>query len=667
MFLKRTYYVALLLLAAGTALRLIYLREYSGSPLFYIPIGPDFQEYDLWARKIFAGQLFWNEVPIHGPFYSFFLAGLFRFFTIDYFSIRLAQLLIGLLAAVPLYVYLSGKKDGSAIRSMVPEIFLFLCCVYPPLIFYEGEIVSEALLIPLLCLCVYFIYRAEEKENFMKKIFFSFSGLCCGLAVITHPVSIFFVFAETAYLAFRGKVRKNIGRLLFFGTAVALPVLSVSIYNSLLSGKPTFVQANGGFNFFLGNNPDSTGSCYIRPGPEWDAAHRKAEEASKKENISQDTYFLHKSLSFFKENPLQAALNFIRKAVLTWNYREFSAGADMDLFRYFTSFQQMGRLSFVFLGIAALAGLLVALSRKETLFEYRHFIILALSFWFAQTLFVTSGRYRVSMLPALFVLAAFFISYIVSEKKNLSNIVRMLFPAVLASLVVLFPSGSLVNHKKECAEAMNILAEVSMKRGDYDSAEKYIQESLPFYYNWSRTFNMLGNSLYARQRPEEALVMYAQAQKLDPEDYNASMNTAIMYSELGDYKTAMSYFKTAFDKENKSSELFYNYAVMLMRMGRNDDALKSFSVALKIDPSHKMALNNMGIILFTKGRSAEAVNYFRKSLSLDPSNASLMVNLAAALYSSGKNFEADRWKARTIRLDPDNPNVKKLNEIPLKK
>ena len=663
MFLKRNSFIPLILLAAGTVLRLIYLKDYSGSPLFYIPVGPDIQEYDLWARQIFAGRLFWNEVPIHAPFYPLFLAGLFRFFSVDYFNVRFAQLMIGLFAAVPLYIYLLGKKDGTPLKNMLPGIFLFLSCVYPPIIFYEGEIVSEALLIPLLCLCIYFIYRAEEKDGFMKRLFFAFSGLCAGLAVITHPVSIFFVAAEAAYIAFRGRFRKNLGRLFFFGLAAIFPILPVSLYNSLLSGKPTFVQANGGFNFYLGNNPDSTGSCYIRPGPEWDAVHREAAEVSKKEGIPTDAYFIRESFAFFKDHPFQAAFNFVKKAALTWNFREFCAGADMDFFRYFTPLQKMGRFSFAFLGIAALAGLLVAISRRETLFEYRHFIILTLSFWFAQTLFVTSGRYRSPMLPALFVLAAFFISYVISERKSVSNIGKMLLPAVLAALVVLFPSGTIVNQKAERAEAMNILAEVAMKRHDYEGAEKYIQESMPFYYDWSRTFNMLGNSLYARKRPDEALVMYLHAQKLDPEDYNASMNIAIMYSELGDFNTSMQYFTAAFDKDSKSAELFYNYAVMLMRSGRYDDALKSFAVALQIDPSHKMALNNTGIALFSKGRPADAVNYFKRSLALDPANASLMVNLAAALYSSGKKFEADKWKEKAIRLDPANPNVKRLDEI----
>lgn len=663
MFLKRNYYIPLVLLAVGAVLRLLYLKEYSASPLFYMPIGPDIQEYDLWARKIFAGQLFWNEVPIHAPFYPLVLAGLFRFFTVDYFNIRFVQLMIGLLASVPLYIYLIGRKDAHPLKSMVPEIFLFFSCVYPPLIFYEGEIISEALLIPLLTICIYFLYRAEEKEGFMKKAFFSASGLCAGLAVITHPATIFFVIAETAYLAFRGRFKKNIAKLLFFGIAAALPIVPVSLYNSLLAARPVFVQANSGFNLFLGNNPDSTGSCYIRPGPEWDKVHNKADEVSKTEGITQDACFMRESTSFFKEHPIKAALNLVKKSVMTWNFREFCAGADMDYFRYFTPFQKMGRFAFAILGIAAFAGILVAISRRETLFEYRHFLMLAFSFWFVQTLFVTSGRYRSPMLPALFVLAAFFIAYVISEKKTVSNVVKLLLPAALSALVVFFPARGVSDPRKEHAEAMNILAEAAIKRGDYEGAEKYIQESMPFYYDWSRTFNLLGNTLYARKRPQEALVMYLHAEKLDPEDYNAAMNIGIMYSEFGDYNTSMRYFKKAFDKESKSAELYYNYGVMLMRAGRLDDAIQAFSVALKIDPSHKMALNNAAIALFTKGEPAKAVKYFRQSLSLDPANASLMVNLAAALYSTGNKFEADSWKDKALKLDPANPNARKLDEM----
>jgi len=44
MFLKRNYYILPALLALGAVLRLLYLKEYSASPLFYMPVGPDIHE-----------------------------------------------------------------------------------------------------------------------------------------------------------------------------------------------------------------------------------------------------------------------------------------------------------------------------------------------------------------------------------------------------------------------------------------------------------------------------------------------------------------------------------------------------------------------------------------------------------------------------------------------
>ena len=44
------------LLVSALAIRLLYLMQFSSSPVFSIPIGPDVEEYDLWAMQIIAGD-----------------------------------------------------------------------------------------------------------------------------------------------------------------------------------------------------------------------------------------------------------------------------------------------------------------------------------------------------------------------------------------------------------------------------------------------------------------------------------------------------------------------------------------------------------------------------------------------------------------------------------
>ena len=94
-----------LYILASLALRLYYLHEFSFSPLFETPRGPDVEEYCRWAKEITAGRILWTYVKIHSPLYSFFLALLYFFFANIqdcFYYIRLTQILLGFAACIPL-------------------------------------------------------------------------------------------------------------------------------------------------------------------------------------------------------------------------------------------------------------------------------------------------------------------------------------------------------------------------------------------------------------------------------------------------------------------------------------------------------------------------------------------------------------------------------------
>src|SRR5258705_5993086 len=76
------------------AVRLLYLYQIQAIPLFY-HLGGDPQAYDLWARKIVAGDWLGDRVFYQAPLYPNFLALLQSIFGYDLWSIRVAEIAFG--------------------------------------------------------------------------------------------------------------------------------------------------------------------------------------------------------------------------------------------------------------------------------------------------------------------------------------------------------------------------------------------------------------------------------------------------------------------------------------------------------------------------------------------------------------------------------------------
>ena len=664
----------LILLLAGMICRIIYLIQFSESPVFSWPTGTDVEEYYDWARRILAGEFLWHEVHIHAPLYPYFLAFLLFFSHFDYMIARLLQESIGLAAFIPLFFSLSKISEGQCGSSFIKWGFIALCSAYPPLIYYQAEFVSEALMLPLLCIVLFMLYRAEEdiqdfqrSFTYSKAFTFAGAGFLCGLASICHPLSVFFPFAEFVYLSCRGLSRKERMSMKYawsaviFAVSAAILPLAVSAYNSYQSGGLVFIQKNSGFNFWLGNNRDSTGGCYLRPGPEWESVHRSAEAAAAKEEISKDLYFLKDSCSYILHNPLGEIGKLIEKAVMTVNFRELPSG-DVFNITYYTPFMRnygLTGLLFVF----ALCGLTAVFLRgnREDLFKYRHFIILIIVFWILQIIFVTSGRYRLAMYPGLFVMALYGAKELYFNLKNSAVMFKLLPVFFIACAIVCIPSPRR-DMKMQEAEASLVFAEAYIKAGNYKAALPEIESALKFYKNWGRPYEMLGNIHAKSGDYKTAMDCYRKGMEADPYTWNSPMNLAIEYDRIGQKKEAEKFFDLAMKIAGpKESLLLYNIADFQYKNGNISQALENLNSALYLKPYSSEALNLKGVIKLKMKEYPEAAMLFRKALVFEPQNPEgVKINLAVAEALSGHEADARRIVEDILKNNPDSAPAKAM-------
>ncbi len=636
-------------LAAGLALRAVYLIQYSDFPLFDTPLGPDIEEYRARAKEILAGKFLWDSPQIHAPLYPYFLALLGHLSNDSHFWMRMAQSSICLFSSVPLIMLMFSRKLVSPISA---TFFSISAAVYPPAIYYQCEYFSESLLFSLLMMEIAALYDSESCASPTRaKVTLLIASILSSLCIVTHPLSALFAGFVSIYIlidSFRKNAPGKFAKFAVFTAPIIAVAGTVMIYNRVFVSASFSIQENGAFNFYLGNNPDSDGTCYLRPGPDWDKVHREAESSATARG--KDFHFLSKSYEFIGTKPFSWLALLLRKNLLAWNGEDLISGADYSICRSHTPLQRAFAFSPHLLMWLSLAGFFsLIFMRGKEIGQYRFFILLFVSYWIAQTIFVASARYRFSALPASFALASFFVSdFFLLLRQRRSSIVVHLGAFALASIFVFFPASS--NKAKEDAEAKSVIGEALIKKGRVEEGTKLVKESMAILPGHSRNHNLLGTVAMRQGKLEEAEDHFISAEACDPHDSNAPMNLAILDSAKGNLDRAETYFDKAMKKGNPSPLLLFNFALFLQNAGKPDKALELYRECIRIEPYHKSALNNSGTIAASMDDFPSAENFFAAALKLDPENIQTLSNLAFVKSSLGKSAESAEIQKRIEQI-----------------
>ena len=597
------------LLICGFLLRAEYLREYAQLLNFDVPAGPDVMEYDLRAREILSGRLFPKVPDIHAPLYPLFLALLYYVCNFALFPVRLLQLLLNFGA----WFALTRLLERKGVNFKTRMIFLACAMFYPVAFFHQAEIISESLLLPFFTAVLWLLELADTEFDLKKRLLrMAGAGCAAGLCAITHPLSLSFAGAVILYRFF-SKARKE---ALIFLAGLLLVITPVVLIKSIHYGKLTGIQQNGGFNIWLGNNPDATGGCYLRPGPAWRKLHKSAAEEAAAKNISTDLVWLKKSANFWIQNPLQGMKLYLKKAVMVCSPVELIAGADPMALVYRTKLVRYGVFLLPLLMCFAVAGINSAVKNKDRNAVY--FALLGSALYAAQILTVTSGRYRLAMLPALLYFAAYGISCF--KWKKFFAVPLIVFGA---SLFILPPSLSEGAH-----EAAGILGEAAIRKNQGAKAFKLLSFAREGCNDPARIVNQLGMLLERSNDFKGAERAYKEAAAGDPESMESYMNLGNLYSRFpARHNEAEKYYKKALNMSPDSALLRYNYGVFLANTKRPAAAEKELLRALECDSSYHPAYNQLGIIALQTGRPQVAEKCFSAALELVPDHPGYRNNL----------------------------------------
>jgi len=156
--------------------------------------------------------------------------------------------------------------------------------------------------------------------------------------------------------------------------------------------------------------------------------------------------------------------------------------------------------------------------------------------------------------------------------------------------------------------------------------------------DYLRKFRLRGNGPYLRSLSSEEMIGV----------FLKSVGAA--YAGQRKHQEALTIYAEAERMYPGLPDAHYNAGVSLQRLGRTDEAIAKYRDALSLDPYMALARGNLGSTYASCGNYDEGISEFLKAVDLDPSSAKAREGLTRALFARGDYLEAAREAERAEAL-----------------
>ncbi len=535
----RRWWSPAVVFAAALALRVGIVLQLQGTALFRTP-ELDSIEYFTWAQQIASGDFTWPAAPPHGPGYPFFLGALLFVTHGSLFAVHILQAIAGSVTALIVAMIpaaLGGERRGGQYTGLFAGLFAAL---YGPLALVDVSILAEGLFVLLLSASLLAILEAVQPAHQRAMMFFA--GTALGLAIIVRPTAAILV-PVYAFFVWRRAARSAI---LIFAISIAYPVLPVLAHNWSSTGDLLAIQSGGGMNFYIGNSPRHDGTAWARPGGTWDWLRGEPWRAGVHGAAAEDQYYVGKTLSEIRETPGRFVALLARKVVWLTQNEEIR---DSHRFDFFLQRSPLLRVAIRFSILLPFAVFGLWTSRRAVPWLVLAYLV-AMSI--TAVALVAGMRYRLPILPALFVFAGIGAASIINRRR-------------LIQFAIVFGVVFALTHVWRHAPTHDLAEEWAME-GIALGKEHRVGDAMAAFTRSSELDPMLGIAWTGRGDVElplgklqEAEAAYTQAINVDPHNARAYAHLALVRAAQNHRAEAISLLREAV-AIRPEEEALYNLA-----------------------------------------------------------------------------------------------------------
>jgi signal peptidase I len=215
------------------------------------------------------------------------------------------------------------------------------------------------------------------------------------------------------------------------------------------------------------------------------------------------------------------------------------------------------------------------------------------------------------------------------------------------------------------------MGEILRQSGQYEEAILHLRLALDIDRRKShisaQAYNILGNTLCNMGKFAESIEEYLSSISVDPLFVPPYINRGWAYFRLGEWEKAQADIEKALKMEPKNFKALKNMALIHLSRENPEKALEYLRKASEINDRDADIMNNMGIIYLKQGDFTEAENKTKKALEINPEHYEASCNLGVILEKQGRKKEAASHYSKLLKKHNENEEIKRRLERVLKK
>lgn len=151
------------------------------------------------------------------------------------------------------------------------------------------------------------------------------------------------------------------------------------------------------------------------------------------------------------------------------------------------------------------------------------------------------------------------------------------------------------------------------------------------------------------------------------DNYTLAMGAGHRYFEDGQYRDAITEFKSALEIRPGDPPANYGIAISQMQLGSNELALQFFSLAIEAEQDNKnkaFYFANRGILYDRMGQYQKALDDYKRALTLEPETAEGPGIISRLLHNQPEKPPTIADRARYLQAELAKPESERLLSVP---